>query len=308
MNRKVTVVGAGNVGATLAQRIADRELADVVLVDIIEGMPQGKGLDMRQAGPVEGSDSRVLGTNDYADTAGSDLVVITAGIARKPGMSRDDLLNTNYKIVRECTENVAKHSPNAVLVVVSNPLDAMAQVAYKVSGFPKRRVFGMAGVLDSARMRTFIAMELGVSVENVSAFVLGGHGDTMVPLPRYSTVAGVPITELLPPDRVEAIVKRTAGGGAEIVGLLKTGSAYYAPSSSTAEMVDAVLKDKHKILPCACYLEGEFGIKGLYVGVPAQLGAPGVEKIWEIELSDAERAALHKSAAAVKELIDVLKL
>jgi len=308
MNRKVTVVGAGNVGATLAQRIADRELADVVLVDIIEGMPQGKGLDMRQAGPVEGSDSRVLGTNDYADTAGSDLVVITAGIARKPGMSRDDLLNTNYKIVRECTENVAKHSPDAVLVVVSNPLDAMAQVAYKVSGFPKRRVFGMAGVLDSARMRTFIAMELGVSVENVSAFVLGGHGDTMVPLPRYSTVAGVPITELLPPDRVEAIVKRTAGGGAEIVGLLKTGSAYYAPSSSTAEMVDAVLKDKHKILPCACYLEGEFGIKGLYVGVPAQLGAPGVEKIWEIELSDAERAALHKSAAAVKELIDVLKL
>jgi malate dehydrogenase len=308
MNRKVTVVGAGNVGATLAQRIADRELADVVLVDIIEGMPQGKGLDMRQAGPVEGSDSRVLGTNDYADSAGSELVVITAGIARKPGMSRDDLLNTNYKIVKECTENVAKHSPNAVLVVVSNPLDAMAQVAYKVSGFPKRRVFGMAGVLDSARMRTFIAMELGVSVENVSAFVLGGHGDTMVPLPRYSTVAGVPITELLPPERVEAIVKRTAGGGAEIVGLLKTGSAYYAPSSSTAEMVDAVLKDKHKILPCACYLEGEFGIKGLYVGVPAQLGAPGVEKIWEIELSDVERAALHKSAAAVKELIDVLKL
>src|SRR5512143_779318 len=308
MNRKVTVVGAGNVGATLAQRIADRELADVVLVDIIEGMPQGKGLDMRQAGPVEGSDSRVLGTNDYADTAGSELDAITAGIARKPGMSRDDLLNTNYKIVKECTENAAKHSPNAVLIVVSNPLDAMAQVTHKVSGFPKQRVFGMAGVLDSARMRTFIAMELGVSVENVSAFVLGGHGDTMVPLPRYSTVAGVPITELLPPDRVEAIVKRTAGGGAEIVGLLKTGSAYYAPSSSTAEMVDAVLKDKHKILPCACYLEGEFGIKGLYVGVPAQLGAPGVEKIWEIQLSDAERASLHKSAAAVKELIDVLKL
>jgi malate dehydrogenase len=308
MDRKVTVVGAGNVGATLAQRIADRELADVVLIDIVEGMPQGKGLDMRQAGPVEGSDSRVIGTNDYADTKGSDVVVITAGIARKPGMSRDDLLNTNYKIVKECTENAAKHSPNAVLVVVSNPLDAMAQVAHKVSGFPKQRVFGMAGVLDSARMRTFIAMELGVSVENVSAFVLGGHGDTMVPLPRYSTVAGVPITELLPPDRVDAIVKRTAGGGAEIVGLLKTGSAYYAPSSSTAEMVDAVLKDKHKVLPCACYLEGEFGIKGLFVGVPAQLGAVGVEKIWEIKLTDSESAALHKSAAAVKELIDVLKL
>ncbi|MGE5127842.1 MAG: malate dehydrogenase [Betaproteobacteria bacterium] len=308
MNRKVTVVGAGNVGATLAQRIADRELADVVLIDIIEGMPQGKGLDMRQATPVEGSDSRVIGTNDYAETAGSEVVVITAGIARKPGMSRDDLLNTNFKIVKECTENVVRHSPNAVLVVVSNPLDAMAQVAHKVSGFPKHRVFGMAGVLDSARMRTFIAMELGVSVENVSAFVLGGHGDTMVPLPRYSTVAGVPITELLPPDRVEAIVKRTAGGGAEIVGLLKTGSAYYAPSSATAEMVDAVLKDKHKILPCACYLEGEFGITGLYVGVPAQLGAPGVEKIWEIKLTDTERAALHKSAAAVKELVGVLKL
>ncbi len=308
MNRKVTVVGAGNVGATLAQRIADRELADVVLIDIVEGMPQGKGLDMRQAGPVEGSDSRVVGTNDYADTAGSELVVITAGVARKPGMSRDDLLNTNYKIVRECTENVVRHSPNAILVVVSNPLDAMCQVAFKVSGFPRNRVFGMAGVLDSARMRTFIAMELGVSVENVSAFVLGGHGDTMVPLPRYSTVCGVPITELLPPERVEAIVKRTANGGAEIVSLLKTGSAYYAPSSSTAEMVDAVLKDKHKILPCACYLEGEFGIKGLYVGVPAQLGARGVEKVWEIRLTDTERAALHKSAAAVQELVNVLKL
>ena len=308
MNRKVTVVGAGNVGATLAQRIADRELADVVLIDIIEGMPQGKGLDIMQATPVEGSDARVVGTNDYRDTAGSDVVVITAGIARKPGMSRDDLLNTNYKIVRECTENVVKHSPGCILIVVSNPLDAMCQVAYKVSGFPKQRVFGMAGVLDSARMRTFIAQEMGVSVENVHAFVLGGHGDTMVPLPRYSTVAGIPITELLPADRVEAIVKRTAGGGAEIVSLLKTGSAYYAPSSSTAEMVDAVLKDKHKVLPSCCYLEGEFGIKDLYVGVPAQLGARGVEKIWEVQLNDAERSALHKSAAAVKELVDVLKL
>jgi len=308
MNRKVTVVGAGNVGATLAQRLADRELADVVLIDIIEGMPQGKALDIMEATPVEGSDSRVVGTNDYKDTAGSDVVVVTAGIARKPGMSRDDLLQTNYKIVRECTENAMKHSPEAILVVVSNPLDAMCQVAFKVSGLPRERVFGMAGVLDSARMRTFIAMELGVSVENTHAFVLGGHGDTMVPLPRYSTVAGVPITELLPADRVDAIVKRTANGGAEIVSLLKTGSAYYAPSSSTAEMVDAVLNDKHKVLPCCCYLQGEFGIDGLYVGVPAQLGAKGIEKIWEIRLTEAERAALHKSAAAVKELVDVLKL
>jgi len=308
MNRKVTVVGAGNVGATLAQRLADRELADVVLIDIVEGMPQGKGLDIQQAAPVEGSDARVLGTNDYKDTAGSDVVVITAGIARKPGMSRDDLLNTNYKIVRDCTENTLKHSPDAILVVVSNPLDAMCQVAKKVSGLPKQRVFGMAGVLDSARMRAFIALELGVSVENVHAFVLGGHGDTMVPLPRFSTVAGVPITELLPADRVEAICKRTANGGAEIVSFLKTGSAYYAPSASSAEMVDAILKDKHKVLPCCCYLEGEFGITGLYVGVPAQLGANGVEKIWEIRLTEPERAALRRSADAVKELVDVLKL
>ena len=308
MNRKVTVVGAGNVGATLAQRLADAELADIVLIDIIEGMPQGKGLDMMEAMPVEGSDARVIGSNDYKDTAGSEIVVITAGIARKPGMSRDDLLNTNYKIVKECTENAIKHSPGAILIVVSNPLDAMCQVAYKVSGLPRQRVFGMAGVLDSARMRSFIAMELGVSVENTHAFVLGGHGDTMVPLPRYSTVCGIPITELLAPDRVEAIVKRTAGGGAEIVSLLKTGSAYYAPSASSAEMVDAVLKDKHKVLPCCCYLEGEFGIKDLFVGVPAQLGLKGIEKIWEIKLTDAERAALHKSAAAVKELVDVLKL
>jgi malate dehydrogenase len=308
MNRKVSVVGAGNVGATLAQRIADRELADVVLIDIVEGMPQGKGLDIQESAPVEGSDARVVGTNDYKDTAGSDVVVITAGIARKPGMSRDDLLNTNYKIVKDCTENVLKHSPNTVLIVVSNPLDAMCQVAYKVSGLPKHRVFGMAGVLDSARMRSFIALELGVSVENVHAFVLGGHGDTMVPLPRFSTVAGVPITELLPKERVDAIVKRTANGGAEIVSYLKTGSAYYAPSASAAEMVDAVLKDKHKVLPCCCYLEGEFGVKGLYVGVPAQLGAKGVEKIWQIKLTADEQAALDKSAAAVKELVAVLKL
>ena len=308
MNRKVTVVGGGNVGATLAQRLADREISDVVLIDIVEGMPQGKGLDIMEATPVEGSDARVIGTNDYKDTAGSDVVVITAGIARKPGMSRDDLLNTNFKIVKECTEQSLKHSPAAILIIVSNPLDAMCQVAYKVSGLPKHRVFGMAGVLDSARMRTFMAMEMGVSVENTHAFVLGGHGDTMVPIPRLSTIAGVPMTELMPKDRVDAIVKRTAGGGAEIVGLLKTGSAYYAPSASTAEMVDAVLKDKHKVLPCCCYLEGEFGIKDLYVGVPAQLGAKGVEKIWEIKLTDDERAALHKSAAAVKELVDILKI
>ena len=308
MNRKVTVVGGGNVGATLAQRLADREISDVVLIDILEGMPQGKGLDIMEATPVEGSDARVIGTNDYKDTAGSDVVVITAGIARKPGMSRDDLLNTNYKIVKECTEQSLKHSPGAILIIVSNPLDAMCQVAYKVSGLPKHRVFGMAGVLDSARMRTFMAMEMGVSVENTHAFVLGGHGDTMVPIPRLSTIAGVPMTELMPKDRVDAIVKRTASGGAEIVALLKTGSAYYAPSSSTAEMVDAVLKDKHKVLPCCCYLEGEFGIKDLYVGVPAQLGAKGVEKIWEIRLTDDERAALHKSAAAVKELVDILKI
>lgn len=308
MNRKLTVVGAGNVGATLAQRIADRELADVVLIDIVEGMPQGKGLDMMEAMPVEGSDARVIGTNDYKDTAGSDIVVITAGLARKPGMSRDDLLQANYKIVKACTENAAKHSPDAILIIVSNPLDAMCQVAHKVSGFPKHRVFGMAGILDSARMRAFIAMELGVSVENTHAFVLGGHGDTMVPLPRYSTVAGIPITELLSPDRVDAIVQRTAKGGAEIVGLLKTGSAYYAPSSAAVEMVDAVLKDKHKVLPCCCYLEGEFGIEGLYVGVPAQLAAKGVEKIWKIKLTDDENAALQKSAAAVKELVDILKL
>jgi malate dehydrogenase len=308
MNRKVTVVGGGNVGATLAQRLADREISDVVLIDILEGMPQGKGLDIMEATPVEGSDARVIGTNDYKDTAGSDVVVITAGIARKPGMSRDDLLNTNYKIVKECTEQALKHSPAAVLIIVSNPLDAMCQVAYKVSGLPKHRVFGMAGVLDSARMRTFMAMEMGVSVENTHAFVLGGHGDTMVPIPRLSTIAGIPMTELMPKERVDAIVKRTAGGGAEIVALLKTGSAYYAPSSSTAEMVDAVLKDKHKVLPCCCYLEGEFGIKDLYVGVPAQLGAKGVEKIWEIKLTDEERTALHKSAAAVKELVDILKI
>jgi malate dehydrogenase len=275
-------------------------------------VPAGKALDMLESGPIQRTDARAVGistnTGDYSATAGSDIVVITAGFPRKPGMSRDDLLKANFDVVKAVVEQIVKHSPNCIIIVVTNPLDAMAQAAFKVSGFPKNRVIGMAGVLDSARMRAFIAMELGVSVENTSAFVLGGHGDTMVPLPRYSTVSGIPITELLPPDRVEAIVKRTAGGGAEIVSLLKSGSAYYAPSSSTAEMVDAVLKDKHKILPCCCYLEGEFAVQGLYVGVPAQLGAKGIEKIWEIKLTDSERAALHKSADAVRELVTILKL
>ena len=306
--KKITVVGAGNVGATAAQRLVDKELGDVVLVDIIEGMPQGKALDLAETAPIEGYDSRLVGTNGYKETADSDIVIITSGLARKPGMSRDDLLRTNAGIVGSVTDEIMKHSKNPILIIVSNPLDAMCHVALKHSGLPKQRVIGMAGVLDSARMRCFMAEALNVSVENVTAFVLGGHGDTMVPLPRYSTVSGIPITELMSPERVDAIVKRTASGGAEIVALLKTGSAYYAPSSSTAEMVDAVLKDKHKILPCCCYLEGEFGIQGLYVGVPAQLGAKGIEKIWDIKLTDSERAALHKSAAAVKELVDVLKI
>src|SRR4029450_4792009 len=276
---KVTVIGAGNVGATAAPRIAESGIADVVLVDIVDGLPQGKGLDLAEAAPVVGHDARVTGSNDYADTAGSDIVVVTSGLARQPGMSRDDLLAKNAGIVRAVVTEAVKHSPDAILIVVTNPLDAMCHVALQASGFPRERVLGMAGVLDSARFRTFIAEELGVSVEDTHAFVLGGHGDTMVPLPRYSTVAGIPITELMTPERVDALVTRTANGGAEIVALLKTGSRHYAPSSSTAEMVDAVLKDKHKILPCCCYLEGEFGIQGLYVGVPAQLGAKGLEKI-----------------------------
>ncbi|MFN7947165.1 MAG: malate dehydrogenase [Blastocatellia bacterium] len=306
--KKITVVGAGNVGATAAHWLASKELGDVVLVDIIEGMPQGKALDLAQAGPVEGYDSRLTGTNGYKETANSDIVIITSGIARKPGMSRDDLLNTNAGIVASVTEEVARHSPNCIIIVVSNPLDAMTQVAWKKSGFPKHRVLGMAGVLDSARMRTFIAQELNVSVEDVNAFVLGGHGDTMVPLPRYSTVAGIPITELLPKERVDAIVSRTANGGAEIVSLLKTGSAYYAPSASAVEMVECIIKDKKRILPCAVYLEGEYGINGLFVGVPVKIGAGGVEEIIQINLTTEERAALQKSAAAVQELVDKLKL
>ncbi|OFV83832.1 MAG: malate dehydrogenase [Acidobacteria bacterium RIFCSPHIGHO2_12_FULL_67_30] len=306
MRKKVTVVGAGMVGGTTAHRLADKELCDVVLTDIIEGLPQGKGLDLAESAPIEGYDSRVLGTNDYKDTANSDIVVITAGIPRKPGMSRDDLLKTNYNIVKETTEKVVKYSPNSILIIVSNPLDAMAQTAYKASGFSKNRVLGMAGVLDSARMRTFIAEALDVSVENVTAFVLGGHGDTMVPLARYSTVAGIPLPDLMPKEKIDAIIKRTAQGGAEIVGLLKTGSAFYAPSAAIVEMVEAILKDKKKILPCAAYLEGEYGIKGLFVGVPVKLGARGIEQVIEIKLTPEERVALEKSAAAVKELVEII--
>ena len=308
MNRKVTVVGSGNVGATAARSIADKELADVVILDILEGVPQGKGLDMLEACPVEGSDARVLGTNDYADTAGSDIVVITAGLARKPGMSRDDLLAKNHAIMKGVTEQVVKYSPDCVIMPVTNPLDAMAQVVYRVSGFPRERVIGMAGVLDSARMRAFIAQALNVSVENTHAFVLGGHGDTMVPLPRYSTVAGIPITELLTAEQVEAIVERTAHGGAEIVKLLGTGSAYYAPGSAVVEMVEAVLNDKKKILPCSVFLQGEYGLNDLFVGVPCKLGGNGLEEIIEITLTPDEDAALKKSAEAVRELVGIINV
>ena len=306
MNRKVTVVAAGNVGATAARSIADKELADVVLLDILEGVPQGKGLDMLEACPAEGSAARVLGTNDYADTAGSDIVVITAGLARKPGMSRDDLLAKNHAIIKSVTEQVVSHSPDCIIIPVTNPLDAMGQVVYRTSGLPRERVIGMAGVLDSARMRAFIAQALDVSVENTHAFVLGGHGDTMVPLPRYSTVAGIPITELMDAAAVEAIVKRTAEGGAEIVKLLGTGSAYYAPGSAVVEMVEAVLKDKKKILPCSVFLKGEYGIHDVFVGVPVKLGARGVEEIVQITLTPEEDAALKKSADAVRELVNII--
>jgi malate dehydrogenase len=303
---KVTVIGAGNVGATTAQRIAEAGLADVVLIDIVEGLPQGKGLDLAEAAPVVGHDARITGTNDYADTAGSDIVVVTSGIARKPGMSRDDLMQTNAGIVRAVVEQAAKHSPDAILIIVTNPLDAMCHVALKASGFPRERVLGMAGVLDSARFRSFIAEELGVSVADTHAFVLGGHGDTMVPLSRYSTVAGVPITELLPPDRVRALEERTANGGAEIVALLKTGSAFYAPAASAFEMVDAILRDRKRVLPCAVLLKGEFRTSDLFVGVPVVLGRGGMEKVFEIALTADEQAAFDKSAAAVQELVDKL--
>jgi malate dehydrogenase len=306
MRPKVTVVGAGNVGASVAQYVVERELADVVLTDVVEGLPQGKALDLLQAGPVHGYDCRLTGANDYGETAGSDILVVTAGLARKPGMSRDDLLFKNAEIVGGIVQDLVRRSPDAILIVVTNPLDAMVQLAFRKSGFPKQRVIGMAGILDSARFRTFIARELDVSVENVTAFVLGGHGDTMVPLPRYSTVAGIPITDLLPKDRIAALVTRTANGGAEIVNLLKTGSAFYAPGASVVEMVEAILKDKKKILPCAAYLEGEYGIRGLYVGVPVKLGRRGIEQIVEISLTPDENAALQRSAAAVKELTDKL--
>ena len=310
MRKKVTVVGGGFVGSTTAQRIHDAGLADVVLTDILEGVPAGKALDMAESGPILGSDALVAGIStangDYKETAKSDIIVITAGFPRKPGMSRDDLLKANYEVIRGVVEAVVKLSPNAILIVVTNPLDAMAQAAFKISGFPKNRVVGVAGVLDSARMSTFVAAEVGVSVENVHSFVLGGHGDDMVPLPRYSTVAGIPLPELLPKDTLEAIIARTRKGGAEIVNLLKTGSAYYAPSAAVLEMVEAILKDKKKILPCAAYLEGEYGVRGLFVGVPVKLGEQGIEQIIEIKLTPEEKAALDKSSASVRELVNVL--
>jgi malate dehydrogenase len=307
MRNKVTVVGGGNVGASCAMNLAFKELADVVLVDVMEGVPQGKGLDMLQSGPIEGYDVKITGANDYEATANSDVVVITAGLARKPGMSRDDLLLANYEVVKSVTEKVAQHSPNAILVLVTNPLDAMCWTAYQTSKFPKHRVIGMAGVLDTARFRTFIAAELNVSVENVTAVVLGGHGDTMVPIVRLSSVSGIPLTELMDAATLEKLVDRTRTGGAEIVKYLKTGSAYYAPSAAAVEMVESILKDKKKVLPCAALLEGEYGIHGLFVGVPVKLGSKGIEKIYEIKLTDEEKAMLTKSAAAVEELVGVIK-
>src|ERR1700730_16275169 len=306
MRSKITVVGAGFVGSTLVQRLVERDYADVVMYDIVPNMPHGKALDMLQAGPVLGYDSLVVGTNDYADTANSDIVVITSGFPRKPGMSRDDLVKKNQEIVTQVTQQIVRYSPNSIIIMVTNPLDAMAQLAYHISGFPRNRVVGMAGVLDTARFRTFIAQELGASVRDVQAYVLGGHGDTMVPLARMCTVAGVPISQLMPAERIEQIVQRTSDGGAEIVKLLGTGSAYFAPSASVLQMVDSILLDKKMIMPCAVYLQGEYGINGLFVGVPAKLGANGVEQIVEIELTENERAMLQMSANAVKELVEVM--
>jgi malate dehydrogenase len=306
MRPKVTVVGAGNVGASCALRLADRGLADVVIVDVLEGIPQGKALDILQAGPVGAVDVKITGGNDYEPTANSDIVVLTAGFPRKPGMSRDDLLWANYDIVKATVENAVKYSPNCILLVVTNPLDAMCHVAYQVSGFPKQRVMGMAGILDTARFRTFVAQALDVSVEDVTAFVLGGHGDTMVPLVRYSSVAGIPLTDLLDAEAIGRLVKRTRDGGAEIVRYLKSGSAYYAPSAAVGEMVEAILRDRKRVLPCSAYLEGEYGIQRLFVGVPVKLGARGIEKVFEAKLTEDELAALRKSAAAVKELVDVM--
>jgi malate dehydrogenase len=308
MRRKVSIIGAGNVGASAAERIVQARLADVVMVDIIEGLPQGKALDLNEAGPVDGYDFRLVGSNGYEETRDSDIVVITSGLPRKPGMSRDDLLQKNFEIVKGVTEQVARQSPRAVLIVVSNPLDAMAHTALKVSGFPRERVLGMAGVLDSARMRFFIAEALGVSVANTHAFVLGGHGDTMVPLPRYSTVSGIPITELLSKEAIDAIVQRTRDGGIEVVNLLKSGSAYYAPASSIVQMVESILLDRHMIQPCAVSLNGEYGYRDLFIGVPARLGAKGVEKVIEIKLTAEEKSALDRSAGAVRELVSKLRL
>jgi malate dehydrogenase len=310
MRRKVTVVGAGNVGAATAQRIIARELADVVLTDVIEGVPGGKALDLLESTAILGADAQALGlttaTGDYRQTAHSDIVVITSGFPRKPGMSRNDLLQANYNVIKDVVGSVIKHSPDAFVIMVTNPMDAMAQAAYKISGFPKHRVIGMAGILDSARMSTFVAQELGVSVENVHSLVLGGHGDTMVPLPRYTTVASIPLPELLPKERIDAIIERTRNGGAEIVNLLKTGGAYYAPAAAIVQMVEAILKDKKKILPCAVYLEGEYGIRGVFAGVPVKLGERGAEQVIELKLTAEEIAALQKSAAAVRELVGVL--
>ncbi len=307
MRKKVTVVGAGNVGATTAQRIHELGYADVVLVDVVEDLPQGKALDMLESGPVLGSDSQIVGSNGYEETANSDLAIITAGIARRPGMSRDDLLLTNMKIIGSVTQEVVKHSPNCILIVVTNPLDAMVQHAFRISGFPRHRVFGMAGILDTSRFRTFIAQELNVSVEDVQAYVLGSHGDDMVPLVRYTTVGGIPITELLPQDAIDRLVQRTRQGGGEIVALLKAGSAYYAPSAAITQMAEAVLLDKKRILPCCAYLEGEYGIDGLYVGVPVKLGQKGIEEIIQIKLTEDEQASLNKSAQSVRELVEVMQ-
>jgi malate dehydrogenase len=304
MRNKITVIGAGHVGETVAYNCARLKLGDVVLVDIVEGLPQGKALDMLQSTPILSLDARITGSNYYSDTEKSDVIVMTAGLPRKPGMSRDDLLFKNLEIVESCIGHAAMGSPQAIIIVVTNPLDAMCEVARRVSGFPRERVIGMAGILDSARMRAFIAIEMGVSVDNVQAFVLGGHGDSMVPLARYSTVSGIPVTKLLPQERIDAIIERTRKAGGEIVSLLKTGSAYYAPGMAVAEMVDSILNDRHKILPCSAFLQGEYGLADTYAGVPIQLGRQGMEKILEIELTDEERAALHKSADTVKELIE----
>jgi len=308
MVKKITVVGAGNVGATAAQGIARRELArQVVMVDVVEGIPQGKGLDQWESAPIEGFDTRVIGTNDYADTAGSDVVVVTAGIARKPGMSREDLLNTNAGIVRQVSEQIRDTSPDAIVIMVSNPLDVMAYVCMTTTGFPRERVIGMAGVLDTARYRSFIAMELDVSVEDVQALVLGGHGDTMVPLASYTNVGGIPLTQLLDRDRIEKLVERTRNGGAEIVSYLKTGSAYYAPAAAVVQMVEAIVRDKKRILPCSAWLQGEYGLEGLFLGVPCKLGARGLEGIIEVELTSKERIELHRSAQAVKDTMALLR-